>query len=602
MTSRVDHRIEDYALIGDLQTAALVHRDGSIDWLCLPRFDSPACFAALLGDESHGHWRIAPSDAGARRTRRYVGETLVLETEWATESGSVRVLDFMPPRDEVADVVRIVEGVRGTVEVSMELRLRFDHGSVSPWILQGDGGGHYAVAGPDSVWLHSDVEVAHHDRTIATTFTVGEGERVGFVLTYQPSHLGSPRRMDPHRALSGTKRFWEEWVDGCDVSGPYAEEVRRSLILIKALTYAPTGGILAAATTSLPEQIGGERNWDYRYCWLRDASFSLQALLHSGYLDEARAWREWLVRAAAGRPDQLRIMYRVDGGRWIHEQTVDWLPGFAGSRPVRIGNGASEQRQLDVWGEVLVSLHLARDAGLPLSETSWEVQRELMDWLEGNWADPDNGLWEMRGDRQHFVHSKALAWAGVDRSIRTAEKHGLDAPVSRWKAMAQQIHSEVSEKGFDSERGTFVQYYGTKEVDAALLLLPRVGFVSWDDPRAIGTVRAVQADLEQDGFLRRYRNEQGADGLSGGEGVFVACSFWLVDALKATGRDEEATALFEKLLALRNDVGMLSEEYDVAGSRHLGNTPQAFSLVGLVNSARHLADGHVGTHAPGEPR
>lgn len=581
-------RIEDYALIGDLHTAALVGRDGSLDWLCMPRFDSPACFAALLGDESAGHWRIAPAGAGPATARRYRDDSLVLETEWRTDEGTVRLIDFMPPRNDAADVVRIVEGVSGAVPMTMALRWRFDYGRVVPWVRR-QGGDLGAIAGPDAVWLRTEVPLHGQDHHTTGEFTVRAGERVPFVLTHRPSHLPRPEPTDPARALAATERHWHDWIARCDYDGRWPEAVRRSLILLKALTYAPTGGILAAATTSLPEQLGGPRNWDYRYCWLRDATFTLQALLGTGYVDEAKAWREWLLRAVAGDPADLQIMYALDGTRRLPEYTLDWLGGHHGSRPVRVGNAAAGQLQLDVWGEVLDGLHLAREAGIGATGAAWDLQRALLDYLEGAWQQPDNGLWEVRGPRRQFVHSKVMAWAGFDRAVTAVERHGLDGPVDRWRSIRDDIHAEVCAKGFDQERNTFTQSYGSAGLDAALLLIPRVGFLPATDPRVTGTVEAVHRDLWHDGFVLRYRADQDVDGLPGAEGAFLACTFWLVDALHAIGREKDAETLFERLLGLRNDVGLLSEEYDPRAGRQLGNTPQAFSLVGLVNSARLLS-------------
>ena len=587
--------IEDYALLGDLQTAALVGRDGSIDWLCLPRFDSPACFAALLDDEDAGHWRLAPASGGIATRRRYRDDTLIVETEWDTPAGSVRVIDCMPPRGEAPDVVRVVEGLAGCVPMRMELRLRFDHGRILPWVRH-DGTGFGAVAGPDAVWLHGDVPLTGGHHVTTADFTVAAGDRVSFVLTYQASNRPRPHPVIPERALRETEEFWTEWIGRCTYTGRWAAPVRRALLTLKALTYAPTGGIVAAATTSLPERPGGSRNWDYRYCWLRDATFTLQALLGSGYREEARAWREWLLRAVAGDPRDLQIMYAVDGTRRIPEWTADWLSGYGGATPVRIGNAAAGQHQLDVWGEVLESLHLARTSGITSTETAWDLQLALLDYLEGDWREPDNGLWEVRGERQHFVHSKVMAWAGLERGVAAVERHGLAGPADRWRGLAGEIHAEVCERGFDPARNTFTQFYGSKGLDAALLLLPRVGFLPWSDPRVHGTVDAVRRELEHDGLLLRYRPDHDqVDGLPGAEGAFIACSFWLVNALYATGRRSRAEALFERLLGLRNDVGLLSEEYDPLSGHQLGNTPQAFSLVGLVNSARVLDGADIRT-------
>ena len=604
--------IEDYALIGDLHTGALIGRDGSVDWLCLPRFDSPACFAALLGDPSHGRWQIAPDGHGAATRRRYAGDTLVLQTEWDTEAGTVRLVDFMPPRGKAADIVRIVEGVTGQVRMRSELVLRPDYGHIVPWIRHHERG-ITAIAGPDAVWLHADVPLDSQDQVTTADFTVTAGQRIAFVLTHQLSHLPKPAPADAEKALRDTRRFWTGWIARHTYDGPWADAVRRSLILLKALTYAPTGGIVAAATTSLPEQPGGPRNWDYRYCWLRDATFTLQALLGTGYVAEARAWREWLLRAVAGDPADLQIMYGLDGTRRLTESTLDWLPGYRGASPVRVGNAAAAQFQLDVWGEVLDGLHLSREAGVAVTADGWDVQRALLDFLEGNWHRPDNGLWEVRGPQRQFVHSKVMAWAGFDRAVTAVEKSGLDGPVERWRDLRDTVHADVCRHGFDPDRQTFTQYYGSAGLDAALLLLPRVGFLPYHDPRIVGTVEAVRDELCQDGFLLRYRpDDERVDGLPGGEGAFLACTFWLVEALHGIGRTAEATELFERLLRLRNDVGMLAEEYDPATGRHLGNTPQAFSLVGLVNAARSLAgtttrtsadttEQHVDTTRPGRP-
>lgn len=589
--------IEDYALLGDLHTAALVSRAGSIDWLCLPRFDSPACFAALLDGDDAGSWRLAPADGDATSARCYRADSLVLETEWHTADGTVRVVDCMPPRGRSADVVRIVEGVSGRVPMRMALKLRFDYGHVVPWVRR-LGPDLVGVAGPDSVWLRTPVSTRGEHLATVADFDITAGQRIPFVLSYGLSYQPRPEPIDADRAVADTERFWTQWIAGCSYDGPWRAEVRRSLVLLKALTYQPTGGILAAATTSLPEQPGGPRNWDYRYCWLRDATFTLQALLGTGFTAEARAWREWLVRAVAGDPADLQIMYGADGRRRLPEQELPWLKGFERSAPVRVGNAAADQFQLDVWGEVLDGLHLAREAGLPSDYTAWDLQRALLDFLEGNWQEPDNSLWEVRGPRRHFTHSKVMAWAGVDRAVRGVENHGLDGPVDRWRALRERIHAEVCDKGYDTQRNTFTQSYGSANVDAALLLIPRVGFLPWDDPRVRHTVAAVQAELSTDGLLLRYRPEHADDGLPGGEGAFLACSFWLADALSGIGRTDEAIELFRRLVNLRNDVGLLSEEFDPASGRQLGNTPQAFSLVGLVNTARQLAGSQTTTSAP----
>ncbi|UJW31570.1 glycoside hydrolase family 15 protein [Saccharothrix sp. AJ9571] len=591
-------RIEDYALLGDLQTAALLGDDGSIDWLCLPRFDSPACFAALLDDERAGRWLVAPSSGGTVSRRRYRGDTLIMESEWDTAEGTVRVVDFMPPRGEAADVVRVVEGVSGRVPMRMRLRLRFDYGHVAPWVRY-HGKELAAIAGPDAVWLHSPVPISDTGTEAGAEFEVEAGDRLAFVLTHRLSHLPRPDPVDADQALTDTEAFWSGWISRCQYRGPWESGVRRALVTLKALTYAPTGGIVAAATTSLPEQLGGPRNWDYRYCWLRDATFTLQALLGTGFTEEAHDWREWLVRAVAGDPAKLQIMYGLDGTRRLPEQTLDWLSGYEGAAPVRVGNAAADQFQLDVWGEVLDGLHLAREAGLPAQDVAWDLQRALLDFLEGNWQEPDNSLWEMRGPRRQFVHSKVMAWAGVDRAVDSVERHGLPGPVDRWRALRAEIHAEVCREGYDAHRNTFTQFYGSEGLDAALLLLPRVGFLPWDDPRIRGTIDAVRTELCEQDFVLRYRTDSdgGVDGLPGGEGAFLACSFWLADALHGTGRHQEARTLFERLLDLRNDVGLLSEEYDPARGRHLGNTPQAFSMVGLINTARQLTGSRTTTSA-----
>jgi GH15 family glucan-1,4-alpha-glucosidase len=596
--------IEDYAMLGDLQTAALVGRDGSVDWLCLPRFDSPACFAALLHDESAGRWRIAPAAGGRVTRRRYRGDSLVLESEWHTPDGTVRLIDCMPPRGEAPDVVRVVEGVSGSVPMRMDLRLRFDYGHITPWVTQ-DGEDLRAIAGPDAVWLRTPVPTHGEGGATRAEFTVRAGQRVPFVLTYQLSHLPRPQPVDAEWAIADTVHFWDGWMGDCCYEGEWPTAVRRSLVLLKALTYAPTGGVLAAATTSLPEDLGGTRNWDYRYCWLRDSAFTLQALLGAGFIQEARAWREWLLRAVAGDPADLQIMYGLDGTRRISEHILPWLAGHARSAPVRIGNAAAGQHQLDTWGEVLDSLHLARQTGLAPTETAWDLQRALLDFLEGHWDRPDNGLWEVRAAQRHFVHSKVMAWAGLDRAVHSVHHQGLPGPAGRWAALRDHIHADVCAKGYDAERGTFTQYYGSRGLDAALLLLPRVGFLPWHDPRMRGTVAAVQRELMEGGFLLRYRTDSdgGVDGLPGTEGAFLPCSFWLADALQGIGETARARALFARLLDVRNDVGLLSEEYDPATGHHLGNTPQAFSLVGLVNTARYLSGASISTAADdGSPR
>ncbi|MGE5291742.1 MAG: glycoside hydrolase family 15 protein [Micromonosporaceae bacterium] len=660
-------RIEDYALIGDMQSAALVCRDGSVDWFCVPRFDSPACFAALLGDERHGHWRLAPMGApsvGAARpanvpsvsqvtigeaataTRRYRGDTLILETEWRTPTGIARVIDFMPPRGGGQPaMVRLVEGVHGTVDMEFTLRIRPDYGRIVPWVRRtghaptagtgtptsdaqtggariGDSRADHsllAIAGPDAISLRTPIQLTGEDLAHRATFRVEPGQRIPFVLTWRPSHLDLPQPLDAARALRDTERFWRDWVAQCAYDGEYKDAVIRSLITLKALTYHPTGGIVAAATTSLPEDIGGVRNWDYRYCWLRDATITLEALLRTGYTAEAAAWRAWLERAIAGDPRDVQIMYGVGGERRLTEWTADWLPGYEGSAPVRIGNAAARQFQLDVYGEVLDALHLGRLAGMTPDRHAWSLQRGLLDFVEKNWNEPDEGLWEVRGPRRHFVHSKIMAWVAFDRAAKSA-RSGLPGPRTRWARIARRIHDDVCRYGFDSAQGAFTQAYGSAELDAAVLLMPEVGFLPPDDPRVTNTVEAITERLMADGFVRRYElgasgdakqggrgggagsratrgkdtgaggqaPPSGVDGLPGSEGAFLACSFWLANALDMIGRRDEAIELFERLLALRNDVGLLSEEYDPRHARQVGNTPQAFSHVPLVQTALNL--------------
>ncbi|MER5865259.1 glycoside hydrolase family 15 protein [Kitasatospora sp. NPDC002040] len=628
-------RIEDYALIGDMQTAALVSRDGAVDWMCLPRFDSPAVFAGLLGTDEHGFWRIGPAEAvpdqdtpaapPAPRSaftdsgeipipptaaapavpadrRRYRGDSLILEQEWDAQGGTVRVIDFMPPRplaglDAVPQMIRIVEGVSGRVRMRSALRMRFSYGRVVPWVhrVEQPDGGHrtVAVAGPDSVWLDGAAETYGRDLTTYADFTVGAGERIAFALTWQASHLPAPAAPDAETALTDTVDFWRDWVGQCTYQGPYREPVVRSLITLKALTYAPTGGIVAAPTTSLPEDIGGERNWDYRYTWLRDAAITLSSLLRTGYREEARAWREWLLRAVAGDPENLQIMYGIAGERELTESELDWLPGYEGSQPVRVGNGAAGQLQLDVYGEVVEALHLAHMTGLTRNDHAHLLQLKLITYLEKHWREPDEGIWEVRGPRRHFVHSKVMAWVAVDRTIKLIEQTPAEGPLERWKALRDEIHRDVCEKGYDAARNTFTQYYGGHELDASLLLIPQVGFLPPDDKRVIGTIEAIQRELStEDGFVLRYptHDEDGnnVDGLSGHEGAFLACSFWLADDLAMIGRVQEARELFEKLLSLRNDVGLLAEEWDSRTQRQVGNFPQAFSHVPLIDTALRL--------------
>jgi GH15 family glucan-1,4-alpha-glucosidase len=582
--------IEDYALIGDTHTAGLVSREGSIDWLCLPRFDSPACFAALLGDEGNGRWLLTPAGPVREVRRRYQGDTLVLETEHHTDDGVVRVVDCMPPRQQDPDVARVVEGVRGRVPMRMELIIRFDYGSVVPWVRRVDGALH-AIAGPDSVWLRTPVAVHGENLTTVAEFTIAEGERLPFMLTWHASHQRAPRRIDPIRAVDDSEAWWGEWASRISYEGGWQDAVIRSLLTLKALTYAPTGGIVAAPTTSLPEALGGVRNWDYRYCWLRDSTFTLYALMLAGLADEAKAWREWLLRAVAGEPKQMQILYGVAGERRITEQELPWLAGYQGARPVRIGNAAVEQFQLDVYGEVMDTLHLGRQMGLTTDTTAWDVQRALLEFLEDHWRDPDEGIWEIRGPRRQFTHSKVMAWVALDRAVKAVELAGLEGPVERWRALRRELHDEVCRNGFDADRDTFVQYYGAKQVDASLLMIPLVGFLPATDPRMKGTVAAIQRELMVDGLVHRYPPEgsEKVDGLPPGEGTFLACTFWLADNLAMMGRRDEAGAIFERLLSLRNDVGLLAEQYDPHDGRQLGNFPQAFSHVALVNTARNLS-------------
>ncbi len=583
-------RIEDYALVGDTHTAALVGRDGSIDWLCLPRFDSSACFAALLGSPENGRWKLAPTDEPTEVHRRYRPDTLVLETEHTTGSGRVRVVDCMPIREAEPTLLRRVECLEGSVTMRSELLLRLDYGHVIPWLIH-QGERTEAFTGPDRLVLDSDV--AHEgSEDLVAEFEVAAGEAVDFRLVWTRPRDPAPPRSDVASTMEKTARWWRDWSAGCSYEGPYAEQVRRSLITIKALSYHPSGGIVAAATTSLPEQLGGERNWDYRYCWVRDATFSLLGLLDAGYTDEAAAWREWLLRAVAGRADQMQIMYGLDGERRMPEVTLDWLPGYASSRPVRSGNAAAGQFQLDIYGELMDALHQARAHGVPPEAHAWDIQRGLLDFVEEHWREPDSGIWEMRGPARHFTYSKVMAWAALDRGVRAVEDFGLDGPVDRWRRTRQDIFDEVCREGFDEPRNTFTQYYGSADLDASLLLLSEVGFLPADDPRIAGTVEAVEKELCHDGLVQRYAQSEAhgeVDGLSPGEGAFLACSFWLVNVYVAQGRLDEGRELFERILRLANDVGLLSEEYDAAAGRLVGNFPQALSHVALVNSALDLA-------------
>jgi GH15 family glucan-1,4-alpha-glucosidase len=593
-------RIEDYALIGDTQTAALVGRDGSIDWTCFPRFDSGACFAALLGDRDNGRWRIAPRDAAQSVRRRYRPSTLVLETETTTKGGVVRVTDFMPIRDQRPDIVRIVEGVEGTVAMEVDLVVRFDMGRTMPWVRRRDDA-LTMIAGPDALSLRGDIELRGEDMATVGAFDLRKGERRALTLTWFPSHLATPPAIDPAAALEETCAWWTEWSSRCQYRGEWGEAVGTSLRLLKALTFGPTGGIVASPTTSLPEWPGSTRNWDYRYCWLRDATLTLYALMLGGYRDEAAAWREWLLRTAAGDPQALQIMYGVAGERRLAEVEATWLAGFEGSKPVRIGNAAHDQLQLDVYGEVADSLFQARRLGIAPDDWSWPLETKLLGSLEEQWRHPDHGIWEVRGPKRHFTHSKVMAWVAFDRTIKSAEQFGLPGPVDRWRVLRDEIHAEVCAQGYDRQRQTFTQSYGDGALDASLLLLPLVGFIPADDPRVASTVRAIEGELLHDGLVMRYRTERVKDGLPAGEGVFLPCSFWLVDVYVQLGRRDEARALFERLLSLRNDVGLLSEEYDPRARRLLGNFPQAFSHLSLVNGAYNLsAHPHRPAHHRGD--
>ncbi|HWA79825.1 MAG TPA: glycoside hydrolase family 15 protein [Acetobacteraceae bacterium] len=581
--------IEDYALIGDCRTAALVGRNGSIDWLCLPRFDSDACFAALLGNASHGRFKIAPVDPKPLVRRAYRDDTLVLETEFETRSGTAAVIDFLAWGATQPTLVRLVEGRRGHVAMQLDLVIRFDYGRTVPWVTQlEDGSGISAIGGPHRLVLRAPVGLCGEHMATRASFTVSQGQTIHFVLAYGGSSDRMPIVIDATHALERTEAHWRHWSRRMREAGEWTEPVRRSLLTLKALTYEPTGGMVAAPTTSLPEELGGTRNWDYRYCWLRDATLTLVALMEAGYFDEAAAWRDWLHRSIAGSPEQVQIMYGIGGERRLAEWEAAWLPGYQGARPVRIGNAAAEQRQLDVYGEVMDALHHAREGGLPLSHAPWALQREVMEHLEEVWQEPDDGIWEVRGGRRHFVHSKVMAWVAFDRAVRDAETYGLPAPIERWRALTQRMHKEICEKGFDTKRNSFTQSYGSSALDASLLMIPAVGFLPADDPRVIGTVAAIEQELLVDGFVLRYRTEAGVDGLPPGEGVFLACSFWLADVYAMQGRMREARAMFERLLSLRNDVGLLAEEYDPRAGRQVGNFPQAFSHLALVGTALNL--------------
>ncbi len=584
-------RIEDYALIGDCETAALVGKDGSIDWLCWPRFDADACFAALLGTAENGRWLLGPSAGTATRTtRRYRGDTLILETRFETQEGAVVVIDFMPPRSGHSTLVRIVVGERGSVAMRTELVVRFGYGALVPWVHRLEDGSLRAICGPDQVVLRAGAEVHGEGTTTVGDFVVAEGETVAFSLTYAPSHVPPPERPDPAALLRATEQFWTEWSSRARLeNSDLRDAIMRSLITLKALTYAPTGGIVAAPTTSLPETLGGIRNWDYRYCWLRDATLSLLALMNAGYYEEAGAWRDWLLRAIAGSPGQAQIMYGIRGERRLTEWQVDWLPGYEGARPIRVGNGAHGQLQLDVYGEVMDALYQAHRGGVASSADGWALQKALLHHLEDTWREPDRGIWESRGEPRHFIFSKVMAWVAFDRGIKLVKEFGLEGPVLRWQSVADAIHADVCGHGYDEELGSFVQSYGSKWLDGSLLMIPTTGFLPVSDPRIAGTVRAIEQRLVVGGFVMRHDPSEVETGLQHGEGAFLACSFWLADAFVLLGREVEGRQLFERLLALRNDLGLLSEEFDARAGRLVGNFPQAFSHIALINTAHNLS-------------
>src|SRR6266404_3623304 len=591
---RLPAKIEDYGFLSDTQTGALVSREGCVDWLCLPRFDSAACFASLIGEKKNGHWLFTPAEKIDKLKRRYRGDTLIIETEIETKSGAVRLIDFMPPRGENPDIIRIIEGLRGEVPMQMELIIRFEYGLIIPWVRRAHDGLE-AIAGPDALILRTPIETRGKDMTTVTEFTVKKGERIPFVLTWFASHQEPPRAIHADHALRDTEKFWNEWSGRCQYRGPWREAVMRSLITLKGLSYAPTGGLVAAATTSLPEEIGGVRNWDYRYCWLRDATFTLFSMMQVGYREEAKSWREWLLRAIAGSAAQMQIMYGVHGERRLDEIQIPWLSGYENSQPVRVGNAASEQFQLDVYGDVMSSMYRAHQAGIENRETDWRLQVALMNFLESNWNKPDEGIWEVRGGPKHFTHSKLMAWVAFDRAVKLVEECGCRGAehVDRWRKIRDQIHKEVCARGFSPNKKAFTQYYGSDALDASLLMMPLAGFLPFTDKRIRGTIDAIERELMRDGFVLRYRpEEEGVDGLPGREGVFLPCSFWLASCLHRVGRKKAARELFERLLSVRNDLGLLSEEYDPRSKRQLGNFPQAFSHVSLITAALVLSDQH----------
>ena len=588
-------KIEDYGFIGNMRTAALIGRNGSMDWLCLPRFDSNACMAALLGDENNGCWRISPVGFDGLGTQRYWPDTLILETQFETNDGVVDVIDFMPPHAKYREVVRIVRGVKGCVRMGMQLTLRFDYGRTVPWVWK-DAEGLNAVAGPDALILRSSIKTRGEDLSTVAEFDVKQGEQACFVLTWHLSHEAPPDPISPTRALEHTDLYWREWCARCTYHGEWRDALMRSLLTLKALTFAPTGGIMAAATTSLPEQLGGIRNWDYRYCWIRDATFTLFSLMEAGYTEEAKAWSEWLLRAVAGDPSQLQIMYGAAGERGLPEIELKHLGGYEGARPVRIGNAASEQFQLDVYGELMDAMHLARHVGIRTGAISWRLQRHVLEFVEKHWMEPDEGIWEIRGPRRHFTHSKVMAWVAVDRAVKAVEEFNLEGDLERWRDLRQAIFDDVCKNGYNATRGCFTQYYGSDGLDASLLMIPLVGFLPANDPRVVATVRAIQHELTFGGFVYRYHPTQSGsvDGLPPGEGAFLPCTFWLIDCLHLMGEAGEARKWFQRLLDLRNGLGLLSEEYDPKARRLVGNFPQAFSHVALINTVQNLAPHTLG--------
>jgi GH15 family glucan-1,4-alpha-glucosidase len=597
------NRIEDYGLIGDCETAALVGRDGSIDWLCWPAFDSDACFAALLGSHEHGRWLIAPAEEVKKSSRRYRDDTLILETRFETADGAVDLIDFMPPRGNASDVVRLVRGVRGRMKLRMQLVIRFGFGADIPWVKKNPGGtGLLAICGPDMTVLRTPVETRGEDLTTVADFEVGEGETVPFVLTYGPSHLPVPDPIDPALALQETETFWNEWSARCTFESEHRDLVMRSLITLKALTYGPTGGIVAAPTTSLPEKLGGARNWDYRFCWLRDATFTLLALMNSGYTEEAAAWHNWLLRAVAGSSANMQIMYGIMGERRLLEWQAGWLPGYEGAQPVRIGNAAHAQVQLDVYGELIDAFHQSRVAKLELDEGSWALECTVLEHLAEQWDQPDHGIWERRGAGKHYVSSKAMTWVAFDRGIKSAEKFGFKAPLEKWRTMRDTIHRDVCEKGFDRELNSFVESYGSKLLDASILLLPSVGFLPPSDPRVRGTLQAIETHLMRDGFVLRHDPREVSSKQQPIEGAFLACSLWLADAYVLTGEFDKAQALFDRVAAVANDLGLLAEEFDSGAGRQTGNFPQALTHIALINTAHNLCAAKQATEKPAMQR